>query len=116
MALWLSCTAASSIVRCFYSDCDTKLFGTTISNYLIGDGSKVEAAPAKHQSSNGPVESYWKVMVHMDWAYLTEKQIPQTLWFYAISYVACTMNTIPGQLNGHLASPFLLVHDIGHDK
>jgi hypothetical protein len=101
---------------CFYCDCDAKLFGTAISKYLIDNNSKIVAAPAKHQSSNGLVESHWKVMVHMACAYLTEKQMPCTFWFYAITHAAPMMNAIPGKLHGRLASPLLLVHGVSHDK
>jgi hypothetical protein len=55
-------------------------------------------------------------MVHMTQAYLTKKQMPQTLWFYAITHAARMMNAIPGKLFCHFASPFLLVHGVGHDK
>ena len=51
-AIWLFCAAAGSLARCFYYDCDTKLFGMAISEYLVDNGSKVVAAPAEHQSSN----------------------------------------------------------------
>jgi hypothetical protein len=55
-------------------------------------------------------------MVHMGCTYLTEKQMPRTFWFYAITHAACMMNAIPGKHSGYLASPFLLVHGVGHDK
>jgi hypothetical protein len=48
-------------------------------------------------------------------AYLTEKQMPHGFWFYAIVHAACMMNAIPGKIHGRLASPFLLVHGVGHD-
>ncbi len=63
--------AAGSLARCLYCDCDSKLFGTAIAEYLIDNGSKIVSAPAKRQSTNGLVESHWKVMVHMARAYLT---------------------------------------------
>jgi hypothetical protein len=100
----------------FHCDCNTKLFGTAISKYLIDNNSKIAAAPAKHQLSNGLVKSHWKVMVHMACAYLTEKQMPRTFWFYAINHSIRMMNAILCKLHGHLASPFLLVHGVGHDK
>jgi hypothetical protein len=78
LALRLFWAAAGSLARCFQCDCDTKLFGTAISKYLIDNDSKIVAAPAKHQLSNGLVESHWKVMVHMACAYLTEKLMPRT--------------------------------------
>jgi hypothetical protein len=101
--------AAGLLARCFNSDCDLKLFGLAVSEYLI-DGqskvvpaldlinnqSKVIAAPAKHQSANGLVESHWIVMVHMACAYLTKKQMPLTFWIYAITHASWKMNAIPG--------------------
>ena len=55
-------------------------------------------------------------MVHMARAYLTEKQMPRVFWFYAIVHAARMMNAIPGKIHGRLASPFLLVHGVGHDE
>ena len=77
LALCLFRAAAGFLARCFYCDCDPKLFGQAISEYLVNNSSKVVAAPTKCQSSNGLVESHWKVMVHMARAYLTEKQMPR---------------------------------------
>jgi hypothetical protein len=94
-AIWLFCAAAGSLAQCFYCDFDLKLFGTAISEYLIDNGSKVVAVPAKRQSSNGLVESHWKIMVHMGNAYLIKKQMPWTFWFYAIIHSARMMNAIP---------------------
>jgi hypothetical protein len=80
-AIWLFCAVAGSLAQCFYCDCDLKLFGTAISEYLIDNDSKVVAAPAKRQLSNRSVASHWKIMVHMGHAYLTKKQMTQTFWF-----------------------------------
>ena len=55
-------------------------------------------------------------MVHMAHAYLTEKQMPRAFWFYAVVHSARMMNAIPGKILGRIASPFLLVHWVGHDK
>jgi hypothetical protein len=77
LALCLFCAAAGSLACCFYCDFDPKLFGRAISDYLVNNSLKVAAAPAKRQSSNGLVESHWKVMVHMARAYLTKKQMPR---------------------------------------
>ena len=49
-------------------------------------------------------------------AYLTEKQMPRSFWSFAIMHAACMMNAIPGKVDAGLASPFLLVHGVGHDK
>jgi hypothetical protein len=77
-ALCLFKASAGSLGRCFYWDCNLKLFGSAASKYLIYGLSKVVSAPAKRQSANGLVGSHWKVMVHMACAYLTEKHKPQS--------------------------------------
>ena len=107
---------AGSYARCFRSDCDTKLFGTRIREHLIDNNSNIVATPAGRQSSNGLVESHWKTMIHMSRAYLTEKQMPRSFWFFSVVHSARMMNAIPGKLHGKLASPFLLVHGVGHDE
>jgi hypothetical protein len=91
-------------------------FGMKIWEHLINNDSNIVAAAAGCQSSNSLMESHWKVMVHMARAYLTEKQMPRSFWFYAIVHSACMMNTIPGKFGGKLASPFLHVHGLGHDE
>jgi hypothetical protein len=55
-------------------------------------------------------------MVHMAPAYLTEKKMPRTFLFYAIVHLARMMNVILGTYSGHLVSPFLLVHGVGHNE
>ncbi len=107
---------AGSYARCFRSNCDAKLFGTCIQEHLINNDSNIVATAAGRQSANGLVKSHWKVMVHMSRAYLTEKQMPRSFWFFSIVHSAWMMNAIPGKLHGKLASPFLLVHGVGHDE
>ncbi len=115
-AFCLFLALAGLLARYFHCDCDLKLFGTAIREYLIDNSSRIIAAPAGHQSSNRLVELRWKVMVHMARAYLTEKQMPQMFWFFAITHAAQMMNAIPCKVHGHLASPFLLVYGVGHDE
>ncbi len=107
---------AGSYACCFRSDCDAKLFGMCIQEHLINNDSNIVATAAGHQMANGLVESHWKVMVHMSFAYLTEKQMPCSFWFFLIVHSAWMMNALPGKLHGKLASPFLLVHGVGHNK
>ncbi len=79
--------------------CNNKLFGTAISEYLIDNYSKVVAAPVNCQLSNGLVELNWKVIVHMAWAYLMEKSMPHTFWFCAFTHAVCMTDPIPGRKN-----------------
>jgi hypothetical protein len=115
-ALCLFRASAGSLARTFYSDWDLKLFSLAVNEYVMDGLSKVISAPAKRQSANGLVESHWKVMVHMACAYLTKKQMPRAYWFYAIMHAARLMNAIPSKHSGLLASPFLLVHGVGHNE
>jgi hypothetical protein len=55
-------------------------------------------------------------MVHMAWAYLTEKLMLRMFWFYVVAHLARMMNAIPSTISGHLTLPFLLVHGVDHDK
>jgi hypothetical protein len=49
LALCLFWASACALARCFYCDCDAKLFGSAILEYLIDNQSKVVASPAKRQ-------------------------------------------------------------------
>ncbi len=109
--------ADAGTYACFFRlDCDAKLFGTCICKHLIDNDSNILATAAGRQSVNGLVKSHWKVMVHMSNAYLTEKQMLRSFWFFSIVHSAQMMNAIPGKLHGKLASPFLLVHGVGHNE
>jgi hypothetical protein len=44
------------------------------------------------------------------------KKMPQSFWFYSVVHLACMMNAIPGKFGGKLASPFMLIRGVGHDK
>jgi hypothetical protein len=50
-ALWLFKASASSLARTFYSDCNLKLFGTAVNEFVMSNSSKVVLAPAKCLSS-----------------------------------------------------------------
>jgi hypothetical protein len=54
-------------------------------------------------------------MVHMAWAYLTEKQMPCNFRFYAVTHAARMVNATHGKYKDRLASLFMLVHGIDHD-
>ena len=106
---------AGNLARQFRCDCDEKLFGSHIRSFLHLERSSIVASPAGRQSANGLVESHWKIMVHMSRAYLTEKQMPRTFWYYAVKHAARMMNMVPGRYNKKLASPFMLVHGVRPD-
>jgi hypothetical protein len=49
-------------------------------------------------------------------AYLTEKQIPQNFWYFAIQQAARMMNVVSRKYTGKLASPFMLIHGVCPDQ
>ncbi len=48
LVLHLFWASSGALSHCFYCDCNAKLFGTAISEYLVYNQSKVVAALAKH--------------------------------------------------------------------
>ena len=64
---------AGRLAKEFRCDCDEKLFGSAVREYLINTDSNIKATPAGQQLSNGLVELHWKIMVQMARAYMTEK-------------------------------------------
>jgi hypothetical protein len=55
-------------------------------------------------------------MVNMPRAYLNEKQMLWSFWYYAIKHSARMMNMIPGKYKTKIASPFMLVHGVRPDQ
>jgi hypothetical protein len=94
------CAKAGSFAHQSRCGCNEKLFGSAVRSFLHTNNSSIGASPAGQQSSNGLVESHWKIMVHMSRAYLTKKKIPWTFWYYAIKHAAWMMNMIPGKYRG----------------
>jgi hypothetical protein len=109
------CDEAGSFACQFQCNCDEKLFSSAVRSFLHLNHSSIATSPAGRQSLNSLVESHWKIMVHMSRAYLTEKQMPWTFWYYAIKHSAWMMNMILGKYRGKLVSPFMLVHGIHPD-
>ena len=55
-------------------------------------------------------------MVHMSHAYLTEKQMPRSFWYYAVKHFTWMMNMIPGQYKNKLTSPFMIALGVRPDQ
>ena len=94
----------------YHSDFDKKLIGGKTLRWINTTNSKIIAAPAKHQSSNGHTERTWCTIFEMSRAYITEKQVGCEFWYFAIKHTAQMLNYIPGRLGRKLTCPFELVH------
>jgi hypothetical protein len=107
---------AGSLARQFRCDCNEKLFGSSVWSFLHSNKSSIVSSPAGRQSGNDLLKAHWKIMVHMSRAYLMEKQMLRSFWYFTIRHAARMMNVIPGKYKGKLASPFMLVHGVRPDQ
>ena len=67
--------SASGTPKTFHCDFDKKLIGGKALKWIRLQKSRIIAAPAGRQSSNGLVERTWRTIVQMARAYVTEKQV-----------------------------------------
>ena len=107
---------AGGVPLTFHSDFDKKLIGGKALRWIHKNKSRVIAANAGRQSSNGLVERTWRTVVQMARAYITEKQVGREFWFFAILYAATMINQVPGRLGRKLTTPFELVHGVKPDS
>ena len=64
-ALEAFCESAGRVPKRFHSDFDKKLIGGRALKWIHEQKSKIIAAPAGRQSSNGLVEHTWRTIVQM---------------------------------------------------
>ena len=102
---------AGKLPKKFHSDFDRKLIGGKALKWILENKSKIIAAPAGRQSSNGLAERTWKTIIQMARAYITEKQVGREFWYFAIQHAAMMLNNVPGRLGRKLTTPFELVHN-----
>jgi len=102
---------AGAVPRTFHADFDKKLIGGKALKWIVEQRSRIIAAPAGRQSSNGLVERTWRTLVQMARAYITDKQVGREFWYYAILHASRMLNQIPGRLGRKLTTPFELVHN-----
>ena len=79
---------AGGVPRTFHSNFDKKLIGGKALKRILGNDSKVIAAPARRQSSNGLVKRTWRSIITMAQACITEKQVGREFWYFAIVHSA----------------------------
>eukprot|EP00978_Attheya_sp_CCMP212_P027372 scaffold91642_cov45-Attheya_sp.AAC.2 len=100
---------AGGLPKRLYTDFDNRLIAGSARKWLTTRHCHVAAAPANRQNQNGLVERNWRTMIQMARAYLTDRQMPRSYWFYAIRHAAQMMNHAPGRLKSQLTTPFELV-------
>ena len=99
----------------FICDCDRKLFGKKIRNFLINKGSIITATPGGRQSQNGLCESNWKTIVKMTRSWIASALLPPQFWWYAIKRACEVTNYVPIKVNGEITTPFKLTYNTKPD-
>jgi hypothetical protein len=84
--------------KTFHADFDQKLIGGAALRH-INKYSRIIAAPARRQSSNGLIEATRKTVVRMARAYITEKQVGREFWYFTIRHAVTMINQVPGRIN-----------------
>ena len=94
------------------TDYDHKLIGDKIQRFFIENNINctIEAAPPKRQNQNGLSESNWKTVLRMARAWIANKLMPSTFWWYALRHAVMITNYLPIKINNFLTTPYFLVH------
>lgn len=80
--------------KTYHSYFDQKLISGKARRWILESKSRIIAAPANRQSSNGLVECTWQSIVRMARAYITEKQVGREFWYFAIKHTAHMINPL----------------------
>jgi hypothetical protein len=107
---------AGSYACCFHLDCNAKLFGRAFENTsstMTPISWQPRLVANRQMVWLNPTGKLWYIC-HV--LISQKKQMPRSFWFFLIVHSAWMVNAIPGKLHGKLASPFLLVHGVGHDE
>ena len=114
-ALYLFKADVGRLPHSFHSNFDRKLIGWNSLQWILSNGSTIIAAPAGRQSSNWLAECTWHSIIQMARAFITEKQVGQGLWYFAVFHVAMMPNQVPGQIGIKLTTPFGFMHNFKPD-
>ena len=109
--------AAGSPPSKIHTDFDSKLLTGKTEQWLINrpNPCTISAAPSGRQHQNGLAKRNWQTIVGMAHSHITDMQMPQSYWFWAMRHAVQVMNCLPCKVNGELTSPFELVHGVKPD-
>ena len=91
--------------RKLYTDFDRTLMGSEVRQHCATNNCLILAAPKDQQHQNGLVERRWQTLCRMARAFITDKQMPKSYWYWAIKHANQVMNTFPIVLNKQLTTP-----------
>ena len=101
---------AGKLPRKLYTDFDPKLLSKIITTWYNSNNGIILAAPPEQQHQNGLVEKTWQTLSGIRRAYINDKQMPRSFWFWAIKHASRTYNIFSIKLNNTLTTPHELVY------
>ena len=104
------CADIGFVPRRFISDCDNKLMGKAIREWLSKQNSIVHHAPGGRQSMNGLCERHWRTIVKMARGWIASHQLPSTFWWHALRRATEVSNYIPLKINNTITTSHELTY------
>ena len=101
---------AGKLPKILYTDFDTKLLSKQIVNWYATNNGAIFAAPPEQQHQNGLVERTWQTLSNMARAFINDKQMPRSFWYWAIKHASRTHNIFPVKFDDKLTTPHELVY------
>ena len=92
-----------------YTDFDPKLLSKTVTNWYHNNDGMIMAAPPEQQHQNGLAERTWKSISQMARAYINNKQMSKSYWYWAIKHASRIQNILPLKYNDEYATPYEMV-------
>ena len=75
---------AGKLPTSLYTDLDTKLLSSSVLTFCTEHDTMIIAAPSEQQNQNGLVKRTWQTLSQMARAFVTDKHMPRSYWFWAI--------------------------------
>ncbi len=97
---------AGKLPRLMYTDFDPKLLSKTVASWYHENDDMILAAPPEQQHQNGLVERTWQIISKMARAYINDKQMPKSYWYWAIKHASRIQNIFPVKYNDE----YILLH------
>ena len=75
---------AGKYPKMIYTDFDPKLLSNKVTQWLGEKDCLILAAPPEQQHQNGLVERTWQTISQMARAFINDKLMPRSYWFWAV--------------------------------
>ena len=101
---------AGKLPRKLYTDFDPKLLSAKVTSWYHQQNGMILAAPPEQQHQNGLVERTWQTLSKMARAFINDKQMPRSYWYWAVQHASRVHNVFPLKFDGQLTTSHELVY------